>query len=44
LAVTQYDPSTGTYLAPDGRVYTQQNLAKSTEGQTWQSMLIPPGP
>jgi phospholipid/cholesterol/gamma-HCH transport system substrate-binding protein len=44
LAVTQYDPSTGTYLAPDGRVYTQQNLAKPTEGQTWQSMLIPPGP
>jgi phospholipid/cholesterol/gamma-HCH transport system substrate-binding protein len=44
LAVTQYDPSTGAYLAPDGRVYTQQNLAKSTEDQTWQSMLIPPGP
>jgi phospholipid/cholesterol/gamma-HCH transport system substrate-binding protein len=44
LAVTQYNPSTGTYLAPDGRVYTQQNLAKPTEGQTWQSMLIPPGP
>jgi phospholipid/cholesterol/gamma-HCH transport system substrate-binding protein len=44
LAVTQYDPSTGTYLAPDGRVYTQQNLAKSTDtDQTWQSMLIPPG-
>lgn len=42
LAVAQYDPATGSYLAPDGRVYTQADLAPSGEGKTWQSMLTPP--
>ncbi|MDQ2638567.1 MAG: MCE family protein [Actinomycetota bacterium] len=38
----QYDPATGTYLGPDGRVYTQSNLARSANGrQTWQTMLYP---
>lgn len=41
VAVAQYDPTTGTYLAPDGHVYTQGDLAQSTEGKTWQSMLTP---
>jgi phospholipid/cholesterol/gamma-HCH transport system substrate-binding protein len=43
LAVAQYDPTTGSYLAPDGHVYTQSDLSRdATEGRTWQSMLLPP--
>jgi phospholipid/cholesterol/gamma-HCH transport system substrate-binding protein len=42
IAAAQYDPATGTYLGPDGRVYTQTDLAPSTEGKTWQNMLTPP--
>jgi phospholipid/cholesterol/gamma-HCH transport system substrate-binding protein len=42
IAVTKYDPTTGSYLAPDGHVYTQSNLAHDPKDQTWQSMLIPP--
>ena len=43
IAAAEYDPATGTYVGPDGRVYTQSNLARSaTEEQTWQTMLVPP--
>ncbi|MEO3757736.1 MlaD family protein [Mycobacterium sp. B14F4] len=43
VAAAEYDPTTGTYVGPDGRVYTQSNLAHSAaEEQTWQTMLIPP--
>jgi phospholipid/cholesterol/gamma-HCH transport system substrate-binding protein len=43
IAVAQYDPATGTYVGPDGRVYTQANLARSAgQEQTWQTMLLPP--
>jgi phospholipid/cholesterol/gamma-HCH transport system substrate-binding protein len=42
LAVAEYDPATGTYVGPDGKVYTQSNLAENRQGQTWQSMLVPP--
>ena len=43
VAAAEYDPTTGTYVGPDGRVYTQSNLARSAaEEQTWQTMLIPP--
>lgn len=44
IAVAQYDPATGTYLGPDGHVYSQANLAQTApKERTWQSMLIPPG-
>jgi phospholipid/cholesterol/gamma-HCH transport system substrate-binding protein len=44
LAVAQYDPATGTYVGPDGKVYRQSDLALTApEEKTWQSMLIPPG-
>jgi phospholipid/cholesterol/gamma-HCH transport system substrate-binding protein len=43
LATAQYDPSTGTYIGPDGQVYTQTNLAQGSAEKTWQSMLVPPG-
>jgi phospholipid/cholesterol/gamma-HCH transport system substrate-binding protein len=43
VATATYDPATGSYIGPDGRVYTQSNLARNATGnQTWQSMLIPP--
>jgi phospholipid/cholesterol/gamma-HCH transport system substrate-binding protein len=43
IAAAQYDPATGTYVGPDGRVYTQSNLAQTApKEQTWQNMLIPP--
>ncbi|SBS79087.1 Virulence factor Mce family protein [uncultured Mycobacterium sp.] len=44
IAAAPYDPATGTYVGPDGHVYTQSDLAQSTpKNQTWQSMLLPPG-
>jgi phospholipid/cholesterol/gamma-HCH transport system substrate-binding protein len=43
IAAARYDPATGTYVGPDGHVYTQANMARSpAEQQTWQSMLLPP--
>lgn len=42
IAVAEYDPATGTYVGPDGNVYTQSDLAQGAKGKTWQSMLTPP--
>jgi phospholipid/cholesterol/gamma-HCH transport system substrate-binding protein len=43
IAAAEYDPATGTYLGPDGHVYTQANLARPAEQeQTWQTMVLPP--
>lgn len=43
MAAVQYDPATGTYVGPDGHVYTQSNLAKGADKErTWQQMLVPP--
>jgi phospholipid/cholesterol/gamma-HCH transport system substrate-binding protein len=43
MAVAEHDPVTGSYVGPDGRVYTQSNLAAGANGdRTWQSMLVPP--
>ncbi|TAM65288.1 MlaD family protein [Mycobacterium sp.] len=43
IAVTRYDPATGTYVGPDGRQYRQTDLAHPSTGeQTWQQMLMPP--
>lgn len=44
LAFVPYDPVTGSYIAPDGRRYTQSDLAQAApKGKTWQAMLVPPG-
>lgn len=40
VAVAVYDPATGSYIGPDGRRYTQRNLAQSGE-RSWESMLVP---
>jgi phospholipid/cholesterol/gamma-HCH transport system substrate-binding protein len=43
IGAADYDPATGTYVGPDGHVYTQGNLAQSSrKEQTWQAMLLPP--
>lgn len=43
IAAAAYDPATGTYVGPDGNVYTQADLAQGApKEQTWQSMLMPP--
>ena len=38
-----YDPATGDYIGPDGKRYTQADLAHPGN-KTWQSMLVPPTP
>jgi len=43
IAVAEYDPATGAYVGPDGKTYTQANLAQgANEHPTWQDMLLPP--
>lgn len=43
VAAAEYNPATGTYIGPDGNVYTQTNLGREApKEQTWQSMLVPP--
>jgi phospholipid/cholesterol/gamma-HCH transport system substrate-binding protein len=42
IAVAQYDPATGTYIGPDGKVYNQANLARTAPAQQdWKSLLLP---
>ncbi len=44
IAGILYDPATGSYVGPDGRRYTQSDLARTAPTEkTWQSMLLPPG-
>lgn len=43
LAAAEYDPATGTYIGPDGKQYTQSDLARTApKDKTWQAMLVPP--
>ncbi|MCX2929889.1 MlaD family protein [Mycobacterium sp. CVI_P3] len=37
-----YDRSTGTYVGPDGKLYTESDLATGAGPRTWQQMLQPP--
>jgi phospholipid/cholesterol/gamma-HCH transport system substrate-binding protein len=39
VAVAQYDPRTGRYLTPDGKLYQQSDLANSTAPKKWQDLL-----
>jgi phospholipid/cholesterol/gamma-HCH transport system substrate-binding protein len=41
-AAAWYDPATGSYVGPDGRVYTQSDLARGAQQRTWQDMLTGP--
>ncbi|CAA0124555.1 Uncharacterised protein [Mycolicibacterium vanbaalenii] len=42
VAIAPYDPQTGRYATPDGRVLQQHDLAAGAP-KTWQQMLIPGG-
>lgn len=42
VAVAQYDPSSGSYIGPDGQQYTQSNLGPNGGPRTWQEMVTPP--
>jgi phospholipid/cholesterol/gamma-HCH transport system substrate-binding protein len=42
LDAAWYDPATGSYVGPDGRVYTQSDLAPGAQRRTWQEMLAGP--
>lgn len=45
VGITPYDPATGSYVAPDGTVHTQSDLAQNApRDKTLQGMLIPPSP
>jgi phospholipid/cholesterol/gamma-HCH transport system substrate-binding protein len=39
VAVASYDPRTGRYLTPDGKLYEQSDLATSTAPKKWQDLL-----
>jgi phospholipid/cholesterol/gamma-HCH transport system substrate-binding protein len=39
VAVAQYDPRTGRYLAPDKKLYQQSDLAHATAPKKWQDLL-----
>ncbi|OBB69493.1 MCE family protein [Mycobacterium sp. 852014-50255_SCH5639931] len=41
FAVATYDPANGDYLGPDGRRYTEFDLAHP-RAKDWQSLLVPP--
>jgi phospholipid/cholesterol/gamma-HCH transport system substrate-binding protein len=44
IGAAAYNPATGTYVGPDGRQYTQSDLAQAgPKDKTWQKMLLPPG-
>jgi phospholipid/cholesterol/gamma-HCH transport system substrate-binding protein len=43
IAAAEYDPLTGAYIGPGGKLYTQSNLSPGApKEKSWQSMLIPP--
>ncbi|MGW0161698.1 MCE family protein [Mycobacterium sp. NPDC003323] len=44
IAIAYYDQTTGSYVGPDGRRYTQADLAQTApKDKTWETMLLPPG-
>ncbi|MGV0795532.1 MlaD family protein [Mycolicibacterium elephantis] len=41
IPAAEYDPATGSYVGPDGRMYTQSDLATTAAPRTWQDMVAP---
>ena len=41
VAFARYDPGTGKYMAPDGRVYEQRDLVATGHPHTWEDILLP---
>jgi phospholipid/cholesterol/gamma-HCH transport system substrate-binding protein len=42
LGIADYNAANGTYVGPDGAIYTQSDLAKNAPPPTLRSMLFPP--
>ena len=43
VAVLHYDPGTGRFVAPDGHLFRQSDLARSEAPKTWKDMLTTAG-
>lgn len=43
VAIAQYNPHTGAYMASDGNLYTQSDLATSTSGKSWTDLVLQQG-
>ncbi|GAA2558412.1 MCE family protein [Mycolicibacterium diernhoferi] len=41
IAVAQYDPHTGGYVAGDGRFYVQSDLGASSRPDSWTQLVLP---
>lgn len=41
VAMARYDPGTGKYMATDGRVYKQSDLAAAGHAHTWKELVLP---
>lgn len=39
IVVAKYDPRTGRYVGPDGKLYEQSDLAPAKAPKTWKDML-----
>jgi hypothetical protein len=39
VAVAHYDPATGKYMTPDGRLEQQTNLIAGAAPKSWQDLL-----
>ncbi|WP_204801831.1 MCE family protein [Mycobacterium riyadhense] len=39
VTITRYDPHTGRYVGPDGKLYQQSDLVAPKAPKTWQDML-----
>lgn len=42
IAVTEYDPATGTYVGPDGKQHRQSIPSHGGKPAPWQDLLLPP--
>lgn len=41
VQTAQYNPHTGAYMADDGRIYSQSNLAESSTSGGWTDLVMP---
>jgi phospholipid/cholesterol/gamma-HCH transport system substrate-binding protein len=40
VQAARYDPDTGQYVAPDGRLYRQSDLARQSVHRTWKDLVL----
>lgn len=42
FGIVEYDPATGNYVGPDGKLYQQSDMARGQADRSWQDLLVPP--